>query len=139
MAGVLAQVGDAGGAGLIDTQGVMQQPHRGGGAQRLGAGVGVGVGDQGPGLVPVQAHGGRVVRIHHGPGHALGRHPADQVMGRAVPVNDDSADRRRRTLEAAAPASSWVAAHRSTCTRPTASALVSRLASQPSQATTSPA
>ena len=86
-AGVLAQVGDVGGAGLIDAQGVLQQqPHRGRGAQRLGAGVGIGGGDQGPGLVPVQADGGRVVRIHRRPGHALGGHPAGQVMGRAVPV-----------------------------------------------------
>ena len=41
----------------------MQQPHHRRGAQRLGAGVG---GNQGTGLVPVQADGGRVVRIHHG-------------------------------------------------------------------------
>jgi hypothetical protein len=63
--------------------------------------AGVGGGDQGAGLVPVQAHRGRVVRIHHRPGHALDGNPADQVMGRAVPVNNDSA-RRRRTLNSAA-------------------------------------
>ena len=65
---------------------VQQQPHHGRGAQRPGAGVGVGRGDQGPGLVPVQAHRGGVVRVHYRAGHALGGHPADQVMGRAVPV-----------------------------------------------------
>jgi hypothetical protein len=84
MAGILAEVSDAGGAGLIDAQGVVQQqPHHRRGAQRLGAGVSVGGGDQGPGLVPVQADGGRVVRIHHRPRHAVGRHPASQVVGRA--------------------------------------------------------
>jgi len=72
-------------------------------------------------------------------GHAPGGRPVDQVMGRAVPVNDDSADRRRRTLDSAAPSSSWMAAHRSTCTRPATRAPVSRPASQASQATISPA
>ena len=41
------------------------------------------------------------------------------------------------TLDRPAPSSSWVAAHRSTCTRPAASAPVSWSASQPSQAVTS--
>ena len=87
VAGVLAEVGDVGGAGLIHAQGVVQQqPHHGCGAQCLGAVVGVGRGDQGAGLIPVQADGDRVVRIHHRPGHALGGNPADQVMGRAVPI-----------------------------------------------------
>jgi hypothetical protein len=48
-------------------------------------GVGGG-GDQGAGLVPVKAHRGGVVRIDHRPGHTLGGDPADQVVGRAVPV-----------------------------------------------------
>ena len=61
VAGVLAEVGDVGGAGLIDAQGVVQQQPHHRRAQRLSAGVGGG--DQGPGLVPVQADGGRVVRI----------------------------------------------------------------------------
>jgi hypothetical protein len=53
VAAVLAKVGDAGGAGLVDAQGIVQQqPHHGRGAQRLGAGGG---GDPGAGLVPVQA------------------------------------------------------------------------------------
>ena len=69
MAGILARVGDVGGAGLIDAQGVVQQPHYRRGAQRLGAGLGGG--DQGAGLVPVQADGGGAVRIYHRPGHAL--------------------------------------------------------------------
>jgi hypothetical protein len=51
VAAVLAAAGDAGGAGLVDAHGIVQQqPHHGRGAQRLGAG-----GDQGAGLVPVQA------------------------------------------------------------------------------------
>ena len=50
-----------------------------------------GGGDWGAGVVPVQAHRGRVIRIHHRPGHAVGGDPADQVMGRAVPV-----ERRQR-------------------------------------------
>jgi hypothetical protein len=87
VAGVLAEVGDVGGAGLIHAQRIVQQqPHHRRGAKRLRTGVGIGRGDQGPGLVPVQADGGRVVRVHHRPGHALGGDPADQVMGRAVPV-----------------------------------------------------
>jgi hypothetical protein len=44
VAAILAQVGDVGGAGLIHAQGVVQQPHHRRGAQRLGAGVGVGGG-----------------------------------------------------------------------------------------------
>ncbi len=36
--GVLAEVGDVGGAGLVDAQGVVQQkPHHGRSAERLGA------------------------------------------------------------------------------------------------------
>ena len=50
------KVGDVGGAGLIDAQGIVQQqPHHGRVAQRRGTGVGIGGGDQGAGLVPVQA------------------------------------------------------------------------------------
>jgi hypothetical protein len=60
---ILAQVGDVGGARLIYTQGIVQQqPHHRRGMQRLGARVGIGRGDQGPGLVPVQADGSRIVR-----------------------------------------------------------------------------
>ena len=93
------------------------------------------------GLVPVQAHRGGVVQIHHRPRYAVGGHPADQVLGRAVLVDDDSADRRRRTLEVVATASSWAAANRSTCPpgRQRAGAPVGQPASQASQATTSPA
>jgi hypothetical protein len=41
VAAVLAEAGDAGGAGLGDARGIVQQqPHHGRGAQRLGAGVG---------------------------------------------------------------------------------------------------
>ena len=41
-----AEVGDIGTAGLIDAQGIVQQqPHHGRGAQRLGAGVGIGDGN----------------------------------------------------------------------------------------------
>jgi len=48
VAGVLAEVSDVCGAGLIDAQGIVQQqPHHRRGAQRLGAGVGIGGGDQG--------------------------------------------------------------------------------------------
>jgi hypothetical protein len=87
VAGILAQVGDVGGASLIDAQSIVQQqPHHRRGAQRLGASVGIGGDDQGAGLIPVQAHRGRVVRIHHRPGHSLGGDPADQVVSRAVPV-----------------------------------------------------
>ena len=43
VAGVLAEVGDVGSAGLIDAQSVVrQQPHHRRGAQRLDAGVGIG-------------------------------------------------------------------------------------------------
>ena len=101
-------------------------------------GVGVGGGDQGPGLVPIQVNRGGAVRVHCRPGHALGGDPPVRSWARAVPVDEDSADRRRRTLEAAAPPSSQVAAHRSTCTgRPPARG--ARAASQPSQAARSPA
>ena len=97
VAAVLAEVGDVSGAGLIDAQGVVQQqPHHRRGAQRLGAGVGVGGGNQSPGLLPAQAHCGGVVRIHRRPRRALGGNPADQVMGRAVPVE------RRQHRQAAA-------------------------------------
>ena len=95
---VLAEAGDVSGAGLIDAQGVVQQqqPHHRRGAQRPGAGVSVGGGSQGPGLLPAQAHRGGVVRIHRRPRHPLGGNPADQVMGRAVPV-----ERRQRRQAAA--------------------------------------
>ena len=97
VAAILAKVGHVGSAGFIHAQGIVQQqPHHGRGARRLGTGVGIGRGDQGPGLVTVQADGGGVVRIHHRPRHALGGHPADQVMGRAVPV------KRRKRRQAAA-------------------------------------
>jgi|GEM_PF-326091 len=91
VAAVLAEVGDVTGAGLIDAQGIVQQPTHRRSAQRLGTGVSVGGGNQGPGLLPAQAHRGRVIRVHRRPRHALGGHPADQVMGRAVPV-----ERRQR-------------------------------------------
>ena len=87
MAGVFAKVSDIGRAGLIDAQGVVQQqPHHRSGAQRLDAGVGIGRGNQGPGLPRVQADSGGVVRIDHWPGHALSRDLAGQVVGRAVLV-----------------------------------------------------
>ena len=99
VASVLAEVGDVSGAGLIDAQGVVQQQsHHRRGAHRLGAGVSGG--EQGPGLLPVQAHRGGVVRIHRRPRHALGGDPADQVLGRAVRVE------RRQRRQAAAHAGS---------------------------------
>ena len=126
---------------LIDAQGVVQQqPYHGCGAQRLGAGVGVGGGDQGPGLVLVQAGGGGLVRVHRGPGHALGGDPADQVVGRAVPI-----ERGQRRQAAAHAGGCRAVIERGggpqvdVCTRPAASASVSRLAGQPSQAAMSPA
>lgn len=105
VAGVLAQVSDVGSAGLIDTQGVMQQqPHHRRGEQRLRTSIGVGGGDHSTGLVAAHVDSGRIVQVLDWSGHALGGHQADQVVGRALPVkNDDSADRRRRTLDAAAP------------------------------------
>ena len=67
-------------------------------------------------------------------GPRLGRDPAGQVMGRAVPVERRQRRQTAPHAQAAAPASSQLAAHRSTCTRPAASTPVSRASSQPSQA-----
>ncbi len=120
-------------------QGIVQQQQHGRGAKRLGAGVGVSGGDQGASLVPVQAYRRCVVRIHHRPRHALGGNPADQVMGRAVPVKR----RQRRQATAHAGLGRSVielgGGPQVHITCPAASAPVSRPASQPSQATTSPA
>jgi len=84
---VVAEVGDVGGAGLVDPQRVVQQqPHHGRGAQRLGPCVAIGGSDQGAGLIAVQADRGGVVRIHYRPLHSLGRDAAGEVVGGAVPV-----------------------------------------------------
>jgi hypothetical protein len=106
VAAIFAQVGHVGGASLIEAQRVVQQqPHQRRSAQRPGTGVGVGRRNQGPGLVAVQAHRGGVVRVHHQPGHAVGGHPADQVMRRAVPTKRQRlqtaphAGRRRPVVE----------------------------------------
>ena len=76
------------------------------GAQPRRAGVGVGGGDQGAGLVPVQADRGGVVRVDAGRRTAVVGIARSGHGSRSTGRTTDSADRRRRTLEAAAPASS---------------------------------
>jgi TnpA family transposase len=64
------------------------------------------------GIVQQQPHHGRCAQ-HLGAGVGVAAVTRARAWSRSRPT---VADRRRRTLEAAAPSSNWVAAHRSTCT-----------------------
>jgi hypothetical protein len=110
VAGVLAEVGDVGGACLIDAQGVVQQqPHHRCGAQRLGAGVGGG--DQGAGLVAVQPDGGGLVRVHHGAGTPATADCDERSMRLSLQVDGETSLAQTRSIyaglcgQATAPAS----------------------------------